>query len=416
MLFRHLPPVASPVSFRALARATAVAARGETGDVALDRLTQLLREQYRATAVALTDSGTSALVVALRAMLPRGGTVALPAYGCVDLIAAVVRSGVQVRLYDIDPATLGPDLDSLRRAVGRGVDLIVVAPLYGYPVDMASVRDIAAATGALVIEDAAQHAGARVNGVRVGATGPVTVLSFGRGKGTTGGRGGAVFATEAARPEVVSALSTWAEKPATGATTRANGPRAGWTDLGRAAAQWAFGRPALYAIPASIPALGLGQTVYRPAQEPTPLSRAAATLVVCALMRADADRAARVRRSAWYVQRLSSDGGAQLIQPIPGAEPGYLRFPILSARPDVVLPASASPLGVVRTYPRALGEEPAIAAVLKPGESTISTLGAQTLCRRLVTLPTHAAVRDADAERVVRWVGGYPEPVPLTAP
>ena len=402
MPFRYLPPVASPVSFRALARATAVAVRRASGDAALGRVTEVLRARYGATAVALTDSGTLALVVGLRSLLPRGGTVALPAYACVDLVAAAIRTPIQVRLYDSDPLTLGPDLDSLRRAVARGVDVIVVAPLYGYPVDMVSVRDIASAAGVQVIEDAAQHAGGRVSGVPVGASGPVTVLSFGRGKGTTGGRGGAVFATDGARPEVVAALSAWIE----GAGTRTNDRRAGWDDLGRAVAQWAFGRPALYAIPASIPALGLGQTVYRPAPDPGRLSRAAASLVERALTRMDADRDLRAQRAAWYHQRLADDETVQLVQPIAGVQPGYLRFPILSARPDGALHPAAPALGVVRTYPRVLGEEPAIAAILKLGESTIATPGAQTLVRQLLTLPTHAAVTDADAERIVAWARG----------
>ena len=231
----------------------------------------MLRARYGATAVALTDSGTLALVVGLRSLLPRGGTVALPAYACVDLVAAAILdpdSSAPLRQRSID--TRARSRLAATRGGPRRRCHSAVAPLYGYPVDMVSVRDIASAAGVQVIEDAAQHAGGRVSGVPVGASGPVTVLSFGRGKGTTGGRGGAAFATDGARPEVVArARSAWIE----GAGTRTNDRRAGWDDLGRAVAQWAFGRPALYAIPASIPALGLGQTVYRPAPDPGRLSR-----------------------------------------------------------------------------------------------------------------------------------------------
>jgi dTDP-4-amino-4,6-dideoxygalactose transaminase len=120
----------------------------------------------------------------------------------------------------------------------------------------------------------------------------------------------------------------------------------------------------------------------------------------------DADRAARARRAEWYLQRLSGVETVQLTRPIADAEPGYLRFPVLSARSEEALRAAAPALGVVRTYPRPLGEEPAIAAVLRAPEPTIAMPGAQTLCRRLVTLPTHAAVTDADAERVVEWATG----------
>jgi len=393
MFFRYQPPVSSPLCIRALARAGMGTVAG--GDSAFARVAEVLRERYAAGAVGLTDSGTAALVVALRAAVPKGSTVALPAYACVDLVAAAIRAQVRVRLYDIDPATLGPDLDSLRRTVQRGVDAVVVAHLYGYPADVPGVRAVAEAAGARVIEDAAQHAGARLAGVRVGSTGPLTVLSFGRGKGTTGGRGGAVLASGGADPVLVAAIDAWQ----LGAGSE--GIPAGWGDLGRAAAQWVFARPGLYGIPASIPALGLGETVYHPAGEPGRLSRAAAGLVELALERVDADRVMRAHRAGWYVERLSGLPSLRLVRPIAGAEPGYLRFPILDATPGGSVRVPAPALGVVRTYPRPLGEEPAIAAVIEGGEP--ATPGAREICDRLFTLPTHAAVRDEEATRVVQW-------------
>lgn len=412
MLPRYLPPVSSPTCFRALTRAAAEAARPENGSsasgVASDRVATALKQRYEATAVALTDSGTSALIIALRAVVPEGGTVALPAYGCVDLIAAAIRAGVRVRLYDVDPRSLGPDLDSMRRTLTRGADAVVATHLYGYPVDMAAVHGLARAAGVHVIEDAAQHAGARVHGVPVGSSGPVTVLSFGRGKGTSGGRGGALFATRSADTSLASAVASWGSGGArAGSNGIARAPAAasaGWSDLGRAAAQWAFGRPPLYAVPASVPALGLGQTVYRPAGEPGRLSHAAAALVEAALARLDGDRAGRAIRAAWYAERLADIPALDQVDPIAGAEPGYLRFPVLArvATDDKRVPAA--PLGIVRTYPLPLGEEPAAGAVLHLREPAMP--GAREICNRLFTLPTHAAVTDRDAERILGWARG----------
>ncbi|MDQ3520445.1 MAG: DegT/DnrJ/EryC1/StrS family aminotransferase, partial [Gemmatimonadota bacterium] len=78
---------------------------------------QRLTERFGAQAVALTDSGTSALVLALRLAAGAGGTVAFPGYACIDLAAAARFAGVRVRLYDVDPASLSPDLDSVRRTL-----------------------------------------------------------------------------------------------------------------------------------------------------------------------------------------------------------------------------------------------------------------------------------------------------------
>jgi perosamine synthetase len=390
---RYLPPVSSPLCVRALAHAGAAAIDGASGRQAIVRVSGMLAQRYGAATVALTDSGTSALILALRAVVPAGGTVALPAYACVDLVAAAVRAGVRVRLYDIDPSTLGPDLESMRQTFQRGAQAVVVAHLYGYPADVVAVRGVADVAGVRVIEDAAQHAGGRLGGVRLGATGPVAVLSFGRGKGTTGGRGGAVMATRGAAPDVAESWQRALE---------ARAIPAGWGDLARAAVQWAFGRPALYGIPASIPALHLGETVYHAAGEPARLSGAAAALVERSLARVDADRVRRAARAWWYTERLEGMPTVRVVHPIAGAEPGYLRFPILDATPGMAGRSPAPRLGVVRSYPRPLGEEPAIAAVLAPREPPMP--GARAICERLLTLPTHAAVTDRDAGRVVEWL------------
>ena len=56
------------------------------------------------------------------------------------------------------------------------------------------LRALAAMGGdADAAEDAAQEAGATLHGRRLGSFGDLSVLSFGRGKGVTGGGGGALL-------------------------------------------------------------------------------------------------------------------------------------------------------------------------------------------------------------------------------
>src|SRR5688500_14956169 len=112
MNWRRLPPVFSPIAPWSLLRGSA-AALGLMAE-RVDALTVKLSAAFDAREAVLTDSGTSALVLALRSVAPAGGEVAFPAYGCIDLIAAAVRAGVRVALYDVDPETLSPDLDSVR--------------------------------------------------------------------------------------------------------------------------------------------------------------------------------------------------------------------------------------------------------------------------------------------------------------
>ncbi|HET9275331.1 MAG TPA: DegT/DnrJ/EryC1/StrS family aminotransferase, partial [Gemmatimonadales bacterium] len=184
MKLRYLPPVRSPVTLRAVL-AGLVPRRS-----ALERARELIAAECEPDAVLLTDSGTSALRLALEAVTRQRGkdaTIALPAWCCYDVATAADGAGVRVVLYDLDPSTLSPDLGSLERVLARGASAVVVAHLYGYPVDLRAVRDLADRAGALLIEDAAQGVGGRYEGRPLGVYAPLAVLSFGRGKGRTGG-------------------------------------------------------------------------------------------------------------------------------------------------------------------------------------------------------------------------------------
>jgi len=138
MSWRRVPPVLSPVAPGALLHALAGALGVERADRSM--LESRLATFFRADGALLTDSGTSALVLALRLAVRPGDTVAMPGYACIDIIAAAIGAGVRVRLYDVEPRTLSPDLDSLASAIGAGTRAIVVAPFWGYPPDMALLR------------------------------------------------------------------------------------------------------------------------------------------------------------------------------------------------------------------------------------------------------------------------------------
>ena len=191
MRFRHQLAAYSPIRPAWIAAAMGSALRPG----AVDELRRHLRDAYRANDVALVDSGTHALQLALEVALRArsGGVVAIPGFTCFDVATAVVGSGARVILYDIDPATLQPDFESLESAFRSGASIAVIASLYGMPIRWDDVQSAAAAHDVLVIEDAAQGHGATWKGQPLGSLGDLSVLSFSRGKGWTGGYGGALL-------------------------------------------------------------------------------------------------------------------------------------------------------------------------------------------------------------------------------
>ena len=110
---RRQLPVHSPLRLESIASGIGSAFSGEQ---AVHDVSRRLDERYGPHDLTLTDSGTSALALAMAAV---GGPVALPAFCCFDIATASDGAGVQPILYDVDPRTLAPDAGSLARA-GRG--------------------------------------------------------------------------------------------------------------------------------------------------------------------------------------------------------------------------------------------------------------------------------------------------------
>ncbi len=388
MTWRKQPPVLSPVSFRALVDGLCVA-MGMFPD-ATSSAVDLLRERYSAGDALLTDSGTSALILILRKILPPGGTVAYPAYACSDLTTAAIGAGARVRLYDVDPATLSPDLNSVSRVLDRGVDAIVVVHLFGYPADVIGVRQLAAERGIPVIEDAAQSAGGALGASRLGALADVSILSFGRGKGTTAGSGGAVLVRT---PE----LADWTSRMRTELGT----PSRGGIEVFTLAAQRFLSHPLLYQLPASIPGFQLGEMVYHPPRTPRSMAAANTAMLRSTLGLEKLEVIARRERARNLLSRISEAADVVPVRPIAGGESGYLRLALLDNAGDREPRAD---LGALRGYPMTLEQHHQLAGLLLTGER--AGTGSEFLRDRLFTLPTHARVGRSDFTRLENWLIG----------
>ena len=392
MLPRHQLPALSPIPPRAiLGGASALFSPGGRSSAAV---TRLLESEFEALAVVLTNSGTSSLRLAIQGVArERPGPLALPAFCCYDVSTAAEGAEAPFVLYDIDPYTLGPDFDSLRAAVRAGASGIVVAHLYGIPVDLATTLDIAEEEGVLVIEDAAQGAGAKYAGRRLGSHGNVGVLSFARGKGITGGGGGALLATDQRGVAVVSSPDF----------SRVSIPP-GWRELAGLAAMWVMARPRMYGLAASLPFLHLGETVYREPTAPGPAARSTLGTLRETWPIGDSDSETRRRNAAALLTSIEQSApGLSTVGPPPDSYPSYLRLPVLAspARLDSAATREARRLGIALSYPRPINRlERSGSLCVNRG---MDFPGANALTRQLITLPTHSLLTASDLEALKRW-------------
>jgi dTDP-4-amino-4,6-dideoxygalactose transaminase len=124
-------------------------------------------------------SGTDAITVALRAGgVGVGDEVIVPALTAVPTVSAIIAAGARPVLVDVDPATLTVTADLIAPAITPDTRAIVPVHLYGQPADMGPIMVLARRHGLLVVEDAAQAAGAEYHGRRPGTLGHAAAYSF----------------------------------------------------------------------------------------------------------------------------------------------------------------------------------------------------------------------------------------------
>jgi len=386
--WRHQPPAYSPVSLASLwSGVRAVFSQDAQRDVLAT-----LNAKYSSERTVLTDTGTSALQLAIQAALEaRPGRVALPAYSCYDVSTAAEGADATVLLYDLDPTSLSPDSTSLERAIQNGATAVVVVHLYGVPVDARLLDPLREREDVVLIEDAAQGVGSTLAGTSVGSFGDLSVLSFARGKGMTGGGGGALLARGGLG---TGALDGFAP---------AGRGAAGLPPLLRAFAVWLLARPTLYGLVASLPFLRLGETIYREPSPSSGIARATLGILRKTLALSELEADVRKKNASELIEHIRKRPGKLTpVQPPIGSDPGYLRLPVvLSGGITDAERSTAWRLGVARGYPTPLSRLESCRRICENVDEGFP--GAERLAARLLTLPTHSRLRPEDREALRVW-------------
>jgi dTDP-4-amino-4,6-dideoxygalactose transaminase len=125
-------------------------------------------------------SGLDALEIALRcAGIKPGDRVLTTPLTAFATTLAIIRAGAEPVWSDVDESG-GLDLDIAAEALAADPTIRALLPvhLYGHPLDLAGLRNLAAEHAVAVIEDCAQSAGAELDGEPTGAAGLAAGTSF----------------------------------------------------------------------------------------------------------------------------------------------------------------------------------------------------------------------------------------------
>jgi perosamine synthetase len=147
---------------------------------------------YHGVRYALThNAGTSALHAAFFAIgIGPGDEVIAPTYTFLATVMPILQcNGIPV-LCDMDPETLNIDPDEIRKNITPQTRAIVVTHMWGHPVEMDAVCDIAQEYQLPVIEDCSHAHGATYRGRKVGTIGDIGAFSLEGHKPIVAGEGG----------------------------------------------------------------------------------------------------------------------------------------------------------------------------------------------------------------------------------
>jgi perosamine synthetase len=145
------------------------------------------------------SSGTAALQLAVACLgLRPGDEVVLPSFTIISCALAVLQAGAVPVLVDADPRSYGLDVDQVAGRITPRTRAVMAVHIYGHPVDMDPLAELADRHGLALVEDAAEAHGARYLTRRQGAPawrpcgsfGRVSCFSFYANKLITTGEGG----------------------------------------------------------------------------------------------------------------------------------------------------------------------------------------------------------------------------------
>jgi perosamine synthetase len=138
-------------------------------------------------------NGTVALHLALATLgLGPCDEVILPAFTMIATINAVTYCGATPVLVDNEPDYWQMDVDQVAAKITPRTRAIIPVHIYGHPVDMDTLNEVACQHEIMVIEDAAEAHGAEYKGHRCGSLGAAASFSFYGNKILTTGEGGMV--------------------------------------------------------------------------------------------------------------------------------------------------------------------------------------------------------------------------------
>lgn len=139
------------------------------------------------------NSGTSGLHLLIRAFgISQGDQVITTPFSFVASTNCILYEGATPVFVDICPDTLNIDIDKIEEKINEKTKAILPVDVFGHPLDMARIMDIAKKHNIKVIEDSCEALGSEYDRIKTGSIADGSVFAFYPNKQITTGEGGVI--------------------------------------------------------------------------------------------------------------------------------------------------------------------------------------------------------------------------------
>ncbi len=143
------------------------------------------------------SSGTAALEIIIKSLnLKKGDEVIIPAFTIISSVMCIIKNGLKPVLVDSDLENWNMSIDQTINKINKKTKAIIITHIYGFPVDMQKIINIANKKKILIIEDAAEMIGQKYKNKICGSFGIASTFSFYANKHITTGEGGMIVTND----------------------------------------------------------------------------------------------------------------------------------------------------------------------------------------------------------------------------
>ena len=139
------------------------------------------------------SSGTAALEIAIKSLkLKKGDEVIIPNFTIISNAIAVLKENLNIKLIDCSIKDWNMNISEVKKKITKKTKAIIATHIYNFPLRVDILKKICNKNKIILIEDAAEAIGQKLNNKLCGSFGDISIFSFYANKQITTGEGGMI--------------------------------------------------------------------------------------------------------------------------------------------------------------------------------------------------------------------------------